>query len=111
MASTSKFANTPLRYFLKQMNFYAHKLGMSSTNYDSPHGLQNTSNYSTAEDQAILVKEVMTIDPFRKVVGTSYHECYAIGGRDKINTFYKWENTNKLLDILPGLIGTKTGIT
>lgn len=52
------------------MNLLAHKLGMTSTNYDSPHGLMNTSNYSSAEDQAILVKEVMIHESFRTVVGT-----------------------------------------
>lgn len=72
--SNSKFANTPVRYFLKEMNYYAHKLGMSSTNYDSPHGLMNKSNYSTSEDQAILVKEVMKIEFFRRVVGCKEYD-------------------------------------
>lgn len=94
------------------MNTNANKLGMTSTNYDSPHGLMNSSNYSTAEDQAILVKEVMSLEPFRRVVGTSYFETRAIMSRDKLNlTYYRWESTNKLLDVMPGLIGTKTGIT
>lgn len=69
--SNSKFANTTLRYFLKEMNHYANKLGMCGTNYDSPHGLMNKSNYSTAEDQVRLVSEIMEIDIVRRVVNTS----------------------------------------
>ena len=108
----SKFENTPVRYFLKEMNHQAHLLGMSSSYYDSPHGLMNKSNYSTAEDQAILVSEVMKIEFYRKVVNTIVHETVALSGTDKKNlTNYRWENTNKLLGKLDGLIGTKTGIT
>ena len=43
---------------------------MNNTNYDSPHGLMNKNNYSTAEDQAILISECMKNDAFRTVVGT-----------------------------------------
>jgi len=37
--------------FLKEMNYYANKLGMVHTIYDSPHGLANPYNLSTANDQ------------------------------------------------------------
>lgn len=85
---------------------------MCSTNYDSPHGLMNKSNYSTAEDQAILVRECMKIDIFRMVVRVSEYETKSVGGIDKkFVTVYKWENTNKLLNVMPGIIGCKTGIT
>ena len=58
----------------------------------------NKSNYSTAEDQAILVSEVMKVDFFRKVVNTIEYETTALGGPDKKHlNHYRWENTNKLL--------------
>jgi len=46
----SQFINMTAKYFLKEMNFNAQKLGMTNTYYDSPHGLMNKSNYSSAED-------------------------------------------------------------
>lgn len=85
---------------------------MENTQYDSPHGLMNKSNYSSAEDQAILVSECMKIDPFRKIVGTKVFETKAISGFNKKDlTQYRWENSNKLLGNMDGLIGCKTGIT
>ena len=59
--------------FLKEMNFQALKMKMNNTNYDSPHGLMNKNNYSTAEDQAILISECMKNEAFRKVVGTKIY--------------------------------------
>ena len=47
------------------MNSNAKKFGLSSTFYDSPHGLPNNQNYSTAEDQWILISNLMKIEQFR----------------------------------------------
>ena len=72
----------------------------------------NKSNFSSAEDMAILVAECMRFDPFRKVVGTINFETKAITSPDrKKPTVYKWTNSNKLLGQLDGIIGCKTGIT
>jgi len=43
-----------VRYFLKEMNLYAFKLKMFSSQFDSPHGLANKHNYSTANDICLL---------------------------------------------------------
>lgn len=51
--------------------------------YDSPHGLMNKNNWSTAEDQTILISECMKNDQFRKVVGTKSYETLAHGGNNK----------------------------
>ena len=87
---------------------------MASTFYDSPHGLMNKFNISTAADQALLVAECMKIDQFRKVVATKIYETKALAGSPKIgegvNT-YIWENSNKLLGKYEGVLGCKTGIT
>lgn len=58
---------------------------MNNTNYDSPHGLMNKNNYSTAEDQAILISECMKNEAFRTVVGTRHYITKAIGGFDRAN--------------------------
>lgn len=38
------------KYFLKEMNDYARQLDLAQTHFDSPHGLQNIENLSTAFD-------------------------------------------------------------
>lgn len=40
--------------FLKEMNSNAKRLKMTNTNFDSPHGLANKNNISTAYDIALL---------------------------------------------------------
>ncbi len=43
---------------------------MNSSNFDNPHGLSNTNNYSTAEDLAKLCAYSMRNALFRKIVQT-----------------------------------------
>ena len=88
---------------------------MQNTFYDSPHGLMNKQNFSTAADQAILVSECMKLEVFRRVVATKEYTTSAQSG-SPVNSAgftntYKWENSNKLLGKCPGIIGCKTGIT
>ena len=76
----SQFLTNDIKYFLKEMNFQANKLKMTSTIFDSPHGLMNKCNFSTVADVAILTAECMKIDLFRKVVGTIQYETSALSG-------------------------------
>ena len=85
------------------------KLQMMSTNFDSPHGLMNPQNYSSAYDIGKLTGKCMQLEYFRKIVKTQVYECEAKSADGKPKQF-RWENTNKLLAI-DGFIGTKTGIT
>ena len=95
---------------------YAKRLKMTNTHYDSPHGLINKNNYSSAYDMAILVCECMKIDLFRQVVRTKHFEAKAASGSPKRNrdnsvSLYRWNNSNKLLSSMTGIIGCKTGVT
>ena len=92
-APSWEFERTSTRFFLREMNEQALRLKMYQTNYDSPHGLMNKTNVSTAQDQARMAAEVMKDDYMRMVVGTATFECKAF------NTGYRysWENTNRLL--------------
>ena len=45
--------------------------------FDSPHGLMNQQNVSTAYDMARLSAACMMIPLFRRVVGTKTYECRA----------------------------------
>lgn len=94
------------------MNKNASKLRMFNSNFDSPHGLMNTHSYSTASDVCLLAVACMKLPIFRDVVNTVVHRSVAVKSvkEDKL-TKYKWENTNKLLGVVDGFIGCKTGIT
>ena len=63
------------KYFLKEMNLFCQKYGLSQTNFDSPHGLQNVENLSTAFDIAKLSGIAMQNETFRKIVSTKSYEC------------------------------------
>lgn len=46
--------NLPIRFFLREMNLVGKSIGMTSTIFDSPHGLANNFNISTAYEMALL---------------------------------------------------------
>lgn len=49
------FSDSPkISRFIKEMNKNAQKIGMTNTHFDSPHGLANKNNMSTAYDIAML---------------------------------------------------------
>jgi D-alanyl-D-alanine carboxypeptidase len=99
-----------VKYFLKEMNANAAKLKMFSSCFDSPHGLMNKFNYSTAYDVCLLTSSCMQIPLFREVVKTQLYTTSPLNG-EKDGFTYIWENTNKLLGTVPGFVGAKTGIT
>jgi D-alanyl-D-alanine carboxypeptidase (penicillin-binding protein 5/6) len=55
-------------YFLEEMNKQAEILGLKGSFYDSPHGLGNYNNKSTALDVARLSTFAMKLPKFREVV-------------------------------------------
>jgi D-alanyl-D-alanine carboxypeptidase len=114
------------------MNKEAQDFGLKSTFFDSPHGLANSNNYSSAHDLAILCAKVIKNEDFRRVVSTRYYRCRSRPSPPKeekqhetteeskteatppvkpipLNKYY-WENTNKLLSH-NCFNGLKTGIT
>ena len=66
-----------VKYFIKEMNMYAQEIGLSQTHFDSPHGLQNVENLSTADDVCKLTAEAMKMKAFRDIVGTTQYEGVA----------------------------------
>lgn len=67
-----------VKYFLKQMNDNAVALKLMNTFFDSPHGLMNPQNVSTAYDMARLSSHCMKIPLFRRIVSTKTYECRAV---------------------------------
>ncbi|TNV81785.1 hypothetical protein FGO68_gene11227 [Halteria grandinella] len=96
-----------IRYFIKEMNYNAMRLKMSQTQFDSPHGLSNKYNYSTAKDICRLSTVCMQLPRFRQVVGTRIYKAKA---HNNEQSTYTWESTNRLLG-KQGWVGCKTGVT
>jgi len=67
-----------VKYFLKQMNENAMSLKLLNTFFDSPHGLMNPQNVSTAYDMARLTCVCMQIPIFRRIVATKTYECHSL---------------------------------
>lgn len=92
--------------FVKLMNKKARFIGMNNTIFNNPHGLdENTKNYSTAYDMALLSKYANTIRLYQKITSTKYYDV-------KTNLkSYSWINRNKLVFTYPFFISGKTGYT
>ena len=88
--------------FIKEMNLKAVKLGMNNTIFENPHGLNDDSkNYSTAKDMAILMKYAIKNKDFLNITSARNYKI------DK----YIWPNKNKLLKEYKYLISGKIGFT
>lgn len=87
--------------FAAQMNRRAEELGLNSTHFSNPHGLDDVGNYSTARDLAVLAGAAMENPVFSQVVSS---KTAAVGSRS-------FTNHNKLLWKYEGTIGVKTGFT
>jgi D-alanyl-D-alanine carboxypeptidase len=55
-------------FFIEEMNKTAEVLGLKHSMFDSPHGLSNINNKSSAMDIAKLSTQCMKFKMFREVV-------------------------------------------
>ena len=92
--------------FVKMMNEKAKEIGMTNTTFSNPHGLdEETKNYSTARDMAILSRYAYKNKTYRKIIGT---EEYRVKTDNKS---YLWYNRMKLLGDYKYCTGGKNGYT
>lgn len=92
--------------FIKLMNSKAKELGMKNTIFKNPHGLdEETENYSTSYDMAVLSKYLHTI-PFYLEVSSTKHYMMQTNLKS-----YDWYNRNKLLSSYSYTISGKNGYT
>ena len=93
--------------FALLMNKRAKEIGAVNTNFKNPHGLDHEEHYTTAYDLALIAREAMKNETFRKIVST---KTYSIPMQNE-----KWDrhlkNHNKLLWQYEGCNGIKTGYT
>ena len=91
--------------FSNLMNQKAAFLGLSSTHFTSPHGLDHDEHYTTAYELALITDYALKNDTFSKIVKTKNHTVN-INGHPK-----ELSNTNELLGYVDGVYGVKTGFT
>lgn len=92
--------------FCEVMNEMAVSIGLVDSHFESPHGLDSTSHYSSAYDLAIATKKAKEIDEFDKIVSTKL-----IRDEEGIQFSREFNNINKLLYQEPNCTGVKTGYT
>ncbi len=92
--------------FVALMNDTALNIGMKSSTFNNPHGLdEQTENMSTVYDMAILMRKAMENDIFKEITGAKSHKFSANGQK------YEWYNKNKLLSEYKYATGGKIGYT
>lgn len=82
-------------HFLEEMNKTAEELNLKCSFYDSPHGLSNTNNRSSALDVAKLATQCMKNSKFREIVQTKFYSVKKNTNGNKKT--YKWYNTHLML--------------
>lgn len=93
--------------FVDMMNQRAKSLGLASTHFTNPHGLDNEEHYTTAFELATIAREAMKNPVFSEIVST-YKRTIPLNCGEGTRVLI---NHNKLLRSYEGAIGVKTGFT
>ena len=91
--------------FVALMNRRAGELGMTSTVFKNPNGLDETGHVSSARDLIRLGAAVIAEPRITRITRVKY-ATFTPGGR-----IMGVRNTNRLLGTFPGIFGLKTGDT
>ena len=93
--------------FVALMNARAAQLGLSHTHFENPHGLPHPDHVTTAYELACIAREAMQNETFRKIVSADRIQIPWDG--------HEWarvlKNKNKILSLVEGATGIKTGYT
>ena len=99
----------PREAFVERMNQKAHELGMTSTRFTDPTGL-DAGNVSTASDVLLLLNEALKQDRIRETLAIEEVNLYS---RERGKRHHMWNTNWLLLDWIPNtfsaLHGGKTG--
>lgn len=101
----AEYVGGNLTGFATLMNNKCNYLGLTSTHFVTPHGLDNEEHFTTAYELAIITDYALKNDTFCKFVSTKNYTV-SINGNSK-----NLSNTNELLGNLNGVYGVKTGFT
>lgn len=103
----AKYVAGDIEHFVSLMNQRAWTLGMHSTSFGNPHGLDNCRHYSTARDLARLGAAFLELPLLRQIcMAEEYISRELTSGRIRL-----FKNGNKLLVRDPRACGIKIGWT
>lgn len=101
----AEFTSGSIEDFSKLMNEKASSLGLTSSHFVTPHGLDQDEHYTTAYELAKIADYALGNETFSKIVNTSSYTVLIDGNSKNLH------NTNELLGSLDGVYGIKTGFT
>lgn len=93
--------------FIKKMNEKAQQIGMKSSTFTNPDGIDEPGQYTSPYDLALAARELLRNPYLGKFVSTKE---IIISDVD-YKYFHKLSNVNRLLGEVPGIGGLKTGYT
>lgn len=93
--------------FVEMMNARAKELGMKNTNFVNTNGLPVENHYTSANDIALMSRELLKHDVIHKYL-TTWMDKVVVG---KKKAEVGLANTNKLIRHYQGATGVKTGFT
>lgn len=110
----AEYVGGSVESFVTMMNTKAAELGCQNTNFVNPNGVQDENHYTTARDLAIIAKEAMKNETFRRYVSTASHTLPSTNKYDR--TDRNIVTTNELIrksskNYYEYAIGIKTGFT
>lgn len=100
--------------FIKMMNDKAKALGCSNTNFVNPHGLTEENHYTSCYDMALIAREAIKNEAFRKITGTKRYDIPPTNKHPEEITYLTnkhkmlWEHEEYYYEYC---IGGKTGYT
>ncbi len=101
----AEFVGGNIDNFAILMNEKATSLGLTSSHFVTPHGLDQDEHYTTAFELAKIADYALGNEIFSKIVKTSNYTVTIDGNSKNLH------NTNELLGSLDGVYGVKTGFT
>ena len=96
-----------LEDFVSLMNEKATELGLKSTHFTNPHGLDDDEHYTTAYELAKIAAYALKNPVFSEICST-YRHTIPLNNEDATRVLI---NHNKLLRLYDGACGVKTGFT
>ncbi len=101
--------------FAEMMNNKAKELGCQNTHFVNPHGLQNKEHYTTCYDMALITRNAIKNEEFKKIIGT---KSYTINETNITNEKRSFTNHHQMLTgkkypeyKYDACLGGKTGYT
>ena len=95
--------------FLKLMNSYCEKLNLENSHFETVNGLHSDGHYSSAYDLAKITAYALKNETFAEIVKTKEKVIETTINNNKKESLLK--NKNKLLRMIDGADGVKTGYT